>query len=263
MKPDEEDLDAIERGLLREGYAELVPGAAEQAFALGALSVRLPGALTPPTGGSSAGVVKSASLGTAAKLAAGTVIVGALGFALGVQVATPARSVVPAEAAVPAAPAPGVVNLGQPAHGVALSELDSEPSRAPAVGALRPDSTTESAHPAKEVASAPAEVTFYEELSYIRRAQTALAQQNPGLALGLMRTLAEMRADGALVAERTMTEILALCALGQEDEASGVAARLRQRKDGAMYAPRLDKTCARAPSVESGDDSSTPPTSTQ
>ena len=47
MKSDELDLDLEERRILRDGYGGLEPPSAKKDFILGALSVRLPGALGP------------------------------------------------------------------------------------------------------------------------------------------------------------------------------------------------------------------------
>ena len=266
MKADEEELDLDERSLLRQGYGELVPTDAEKAFALGALSVRLPGVFSALAPDASVGLGGGGASGvTALKLAASGLLLGALGFGLGVAVTRPpaqgARDdVVPGLTVTQAAPS--VDAAAAPGVGVALSELELEAQEEPAVpqtkGADALSGVQRDLPPPKSPA---AELTFYEELSHIRRAQTALAGGNPALALGLMRSLDEQYAAGALLAERGMTEVLALCALKRDDEARAVAARVRTRADGSMYVARLDKTCAAVP-VDSGDDEPRAPTST-
>lgn len=103
------------------------------------------------------------------------------------------------------------------------------------------------ASPPPSASTEAAAATFYEELSYVRRAQSALQRGNAILALGLMQSLDEIRPSGALMAERSMTRVLALCQLDRGAEATAVA-RGMLRGDGTtdVYRRRLASSCARA-----------------
>lgn len=103
------------------------------------------------------------------------------------------------------------------------------------------------AQPPPSASSAPAKATFYEELSYVRRAQSALRQGNATLALGLMQSLDEIQPSGALMAERRMTRVLALCQLDRTAEATEIA-RDMLSSDGTaeVYRRRLAGSCAGA-----------------
>lgn len=85
---------------------------------------------------------------------------------------------------------------------------------------------------------------FYEELAYLRRAQAALKAGNGALALGLMQSLDELVPKGALLSERAVTRVLALCQLGRSDEATSIAHRLLADPQASVYAERLAASCA-------------------
>lgn len=89
----------------------------------------------------------------------------------------------------------------------------------------------------------PAEPTFYEELSYLRRAQAALRGGNPALALGIMTSLDEIQKAGALDLERRVTKALALCDLGRAAEAKEVSAPIFQQQTHSVYVKRLKESC--------------------
>lgn len=92
----------------------------------------------------------------------------------------------------------------------------------------------------------PAEPTFYEELSYLRRAQAALRGGNPSLALGIMTSLDEMQKVGALGVERRLTKALALCDLGRSAEAKAVSAPIFKEQNHSVYTKRLKESCVGA-----------------
>lgn len=92
----------------------------------------------------------------------------------------------------------------------------------------------------------PAEPTFYEELSYLRRAQAALRGGNPSLALGIMTSLDEMQKVGALDLERRVTKALALCDLGRSTEAKAVSAPIFKEQTHSVYTKRLKESCVGA-----------------
>ena len=279
MKSDELDLDLEERRILRDGYGGLEPPSAKKDFILGALSVRLPGALGPAPpeslapgsepGGLAPGGLAPGGLSGAltAKLVAGALVVGALGFGLGTYVSRRESTGPRVVERRSTAAALTVRDRGAQTipDGLPLDALDAEPDLpAAAFPPERGGAGSARSRRAGGKSEAPAPISFYEELSYIRRAQTALANGNPALALGLMGSLKELRSDGALLAERGVTEVLALCALDRQAEARVVADGVRGRSDGSMYVGRLEKTCAGAtePS-DSGDDPHSQATSTE
>ena len=94
--------------------------------------------------------------------------------------------------------------------------------------------------------NAVVEPTFYEELSYVRRAQAALRNGDGTLALGLMRSLDQLQPRGALMAERNVTRVLALCQLGRSDEAIALTkSAVRNDTTTTIYQRRLSASCAR------------------
>ncbi len=131
---------------------------------------------------------------------------------------------------------PTPANIGLPAD-------DQPASLDPVVDRLQRNSGPSSEQPSAN--KPPAEVTFHEELSFLRRAQDALRAGNPALALGLMTTLDEQLKGGALVSERQVTKVLALCELGRNDEASRLAGVLLTSAPNSVYATRIQASCAK------------------
>lgn len=130
-------------------------------------------------------------------------------------------------------------------------EIAALPERAPAPQAPVVQRKAAAAPPAG-ANPGPTEATFYEELSYVRRAQSALQQGNGILALGLMRSLDEIQPSGALMAERNMTRVLALCQLDRTAEAALVARSMLSGDRAAdVYRRRLASSCA-GPSLTQG-----------
>jgi hypothetical protein len=118
-----------------------------------------------------------------------------------------------------------------------LEEQGSEPGMAAA-----PAKQSKALVPGDE----PAEPTFYEELSYLRRAQAALRGGKPALALGIMTSLDEMQRVGALDLERRVTKALALCDLGRAAEAKAVSAPIFKQQAHSVYVKRLKESCVGA-----------------
>ncbi len=143
--------------------------------------------------------------------------------------------VAPFPASLESAPADGAE-----APGVAeeTASTESEPSPRTSGSAVVVTSTK------KEPERSEASLTFYEELSYLRRAQSALRDGKPTLSLGLMQGLDEIKKDGALLSERRMTKVLALCALGRDDEARSIARILAETGSVDVYKKRLQSSCA-------------------
>ncbi len=99
--------------------------------------------------------------------------------------------------------------------------------------------------PKGQLVAKPPLFTNDDELAYVRRAQTALRHNNGALALALMRTLDEVLPRGALLAERNVTRVLALCQTGRVEEARVLARRvLRNDPTANVYAGRLAASCA-------------------
>lgn len=96
----------------------------------------------------------------------------------------------------------------------------------------------------------------YEEISRVRQAQAALRDGDAAHALGLMQSLDDDKTSGALLAERGVTRVLALCALGRESEAETAARAVLSRGDGAVYQERLANSCARAAVPSAASDES-------
>ena len=95
-----------------------------------------------------------------------------------------------------------------------------------------------------------AQPSFYEELQYVKRAQSALRQGNGALALGLMTSLDSIQPGGALLSERGVTQVLAHCQLGDVESATLVAQRLIASGLASVYAERLENSCAGAVLLE-------------
>jgi hypothetical protein len=64
------------------------------------------------------------------------------------------------------------------------------------------------------------------------------------MALGLMASLDETHPKGALVSERSVTKVLALCQLGRAAEATRVARQVISQGDASVYRQRLASSCA-------------------
>lgn len=149
-------------------------------------------------------------------------------------------------AAVASEPAP----LSPPAaedHAIAPG-AEANGSSAPATRPL--DSSKTSPGNALTAAGSSAPLAFADELSFVRRAQSALRNGNPALALGLMITLRERGTGGGLLAERGVTEVLALCKLGRDEEAQKISTKLLTDFPRSVYESRLRGSCALRPSED-------------
>jgi hypothetical protein len=138
-------------------------------------------------------------------------------------------------------PGPDVIVTEPPAPPASITAPlpSAKPSHgsAPSASALRAHVRAETSRPG----AAPS--ANYDELSYVQRAQTALRNGDPALALGLMRTLDEQQPSGALGAERTVLSALALCQLGRVEEARAVASGLLRGNEANVYRRRLENSC--------------------
>lgn len=273
---------ALERLVLDRARCGLGPSTSERRRALDRLSMTLaylpspadhvppePAPPEPPLGhqppetgaGAAGGVATGASVARFSLQALVTgVLTGALaGFGAGVIASSPdasnavSRTAAPSSAPLPPAadPAPVITSFHEGPPSLAPAPSVSDKSQ----GTVARQALTEQHGVAKRAEAPPlsnasagaAEATFYEELPYVRRAQSALQQGNPTLALGLMKSLDELQSSGALMAERNMTRVLALCQLDRTAEATTVARGMLSGGPSAdVYRRRLFGSCAGA-----------------
>lgn len=128
---------------------------------------------------------------------------------------------------------------------VDLNSLPTNDARAPASApSTKAPASPVEAQPAPSEPAEPAKPSFYEELQYLKRAQSALRQGNGALALGLMTTLDSIQPGGALLSERGVAKVLAHCQLGDVEAAQRVAAGLAAEGLASVYSERLEHSCA-------------------
>jgi hypothetical protein len=137
------------------------------------------------------------------------------------------------------------------AAGVALGSLpppdEPQPPTIARSSSPRPQADRVGAVPSSgEQTTETAKPSFYEELEYLKRAQSALRQGNGALALGLMTSLDSIQPGGALLSERGVAKVLAHCQLGDVESAERVAERLADTDMASVYAERLENSCASA-----------------
>lgn len=166
----------------------------------------------------------------------------------------PARVTTPMASQSPVAPRPAFVLPGEDLSAqMEVTDAERSPSGASSAAAASPPVSSSAS--AKEPPSgvgleAPAPLSFYEELTYLRRAQAALRRKEAALALGLMQSLDDLNTRGALSSERAMTKVLALCLLDRAEEATDVARELVTAEGGVPYVDRLSHSCAAAAVAE-------------
>jgi hypothetical protein len=132
------------------------------------------------------------------------------------------------------------------------------PSSSAGVPLVASSASVEKPPPGTASPEAPAPLSFYEELTYLRRAQAALRKKEPALAFGLMQSLDGLNTAGALLSERAMTKVLALCLLDRVQEATEVARQLATAEGGGLYVDRISHSCAAATVSASGPTETVP-----
>jgi hypothetical protein len=208
------------------------------------------------------------------------VVAGALGFVLGHRVAerergapidgaeavatASARAAVLEPASSGATPtgaersgpsAPGESDAMTPeaaAQAEASSSRPLAPTRAAPVGRRAPlERAGRSAASAPRGSPEPEarRLSFAEVLERVQRANVALRQGQPALALIQLEAL-DRGAGEVLREEREATRVLALCAIGDTAGARRVAAPLLSGSASSIYAPRLDASCVRDEGVK-------------
>jgi len=167
------------------------------------------------------------------------------------------------------APAPEPLSTASPATEVARPPTpSSEPTSRPEAQHHETPASLPDRPPAKDPRGRPRagemrpavaspSLDFDQELAQLRRAQAALRDGQARLALALIERLDAVGGTGALLAERGITRVLSLCALGREQEALRAAGALLERADGAVYRSRLATSCARELIEETAGDEST------
>jgi hypothetical protein len=73
------------------------------------------------------------------------------------------------------------------------------------------------------------------------------------MAYGLMTSLDESHPRGALLVERSVTKVLALCALQRDAEARELFVTLKDAAAGAPYLERLQASCVASSPPEQTD----------
>ncbi|HEY3495458.1 MAG TPA: hypothetical protein VGK73_12265 [Polyangiaceae bacterium] len=263
-----------ERSVDRESFVlerarkGLAPGAAQRRATLGRLGAALAfGSVVPPApsapGPASpapvSGFAKGAASFSLRALVTGVVSAAVVGFGAGYLV--PRRPVAPAVEARPIAPASTVAPQVRPqaspvtppgtAPAFAAASAREAPGQALAVtsGGSQRHSTRRDPERREPVPSAN-----YDELSYVQRAQTALRNGDAALALGLMQSLDQLQPKGALLAERAVVSVLALCRLDRANDARLLAsATWKSGNAPEVYRRRMENSCV-GPVGEAGEE---------
>ena len=272
MKKESMDRDDREERILRRARAGLGPSASRRKATLARLSSNLSLAppsqaplespaptTTPPasTLGShpaTQGVAHAAGRFSLQAMVAGVVVGSLVGFGAGLLVTSHGSPFPAPQGGRSTSSGAGVVDQARPDQALNQS-VKKSPTEAAAAPVAQEEaspgthpSTTRRLHSTPRKSLSPeAEPTFDEELSYVRRAQSALRRGDGLLALRLMRSLDESQPNGALLAERNVTRVLALCQLGRTEEAGLVARRVLSTDSTAtVYRRRLAGSCAGA-----------------
>lgn len=248
-----DDLDTLETAVLRHARAGMSPNAERRGTLLAKLNSGIGGQpLAPQPDLASLSELQSSSLPLAAgrvvsltSMLLGAVVAGAAGFGAGyfynaVATSDATSSFAQTQAASPTASKqittkPHSVETGEAPD---LVPVEETPTSHKLIG------TTEGKERHRD--KVEAKTTFYNELSYVRRAQSALQKGDGALALGLMESLDAVERKGALLAERNVTKVLALCLLDRVEEASRLAQRALQSSATEVYRRRLDASCVAA-----------------
>jgi hypothetical protein len=235
-----------ETAVLRQARAGLGPSPTQRKRTLDRLATTL---ATAPLPGAAVTGPRVFSLRA---LITGVVGGSLVGFAVG---ALSPWKVIQVPPAPPRTGAPAVA-LGPPATTVSTSPAPATPANDSVDdsgrGAPSPDlplghdrRTTPPRTAAPSTENQSVTPTLYEELTAVRRAQSALKRGDATLALQLMNGLDESHPGGALLAERSVTKVLALCQLDRAAEATRLAKRLlKDNPDAEVYRRRLATSCA-------------------
>lgn len=117
--------------------------------------------------------------------------------------------------------------------------------KSPAGSSRASEASTRSGSALPPVTATSAVSSFNDEFTYLRKAQNALRSGDAHTAWQLMVNLDQESPAGALIPERRMTKVLALCALGKGEQAQSVARTVLNSSSGPMYRSRIEKSCAK------------------
>lgn len=239
------------------------PTAADRARVRTALAARvvLPTPVAPPAATPGAAV----PAGVAAKLVAAAALVGATGFGGGflagtrsppadlarhgidmhavqrAHVASQPREIA-ARANVPVpvpAPPPAPIAARSPEAPVPSPRLPPAPPSAP------PPIEPPAGEPVAAGSVSPEMSSLLEETRLLRAAQTSLGAGDARAALARLDELGARHASGVLREERLAAHIVALCAVGRDEEARREAALFLAEAPLSIHAARVRASCAR------------------
>lgn len=258
MTESHDDLDTLEAAVLRHARAGMSPNAERRGTLIAKLTAGMGGQhLAPQPDLASLSEIQSSPLPLAAgrvvsltSMLLGVVVAGAVGFGAGYlyRSGSHADGRSSFEGVADAVPSAVMKQNTVAPHRIAAQRNESAVAVAAEKKAeSQPVQTRSKAEHQKErEPAAEKKTTFYNELSYVRRAQSALQKGDGALALGLMESLDAVERKGALLAERNVTKVLALCLLDRVEEASHLAQRALQSSATEVYRRRLDASCVAA-----------------
>jgi hypothetical protein len=254
------ELDASAREVLRAARSAYEPTPDDQKRVRAALVPALAGAPEPSLADmspSSPAATTAAGDLTVAKLVAGGVLIGAVGFGGGYAVGQNTAQEPPLPATLPSEPqtlgalatsaasVPTAPPRSTP-RGIREDSLDHDP-------ALRGSASRAKSRPVTSDKTPEGSSTLGEEVTLLRRAQRTLREGDPAGSLALLDWMKERYPSGALAEERTVARVLALCSAGKDAQARGVAGRFLAKHPGSVHAARLRSTCAFSRSDEPGE----------
>jgi len=257
MTESHDDLDTLEAAVLRHARAGMSPNTERRGTLLAKLNSGIGGQhLAPQPDIASLSEIQSSPLPLAAgrvvsltSMLLGVVVAGAVGFGAGYLYRSGSHAdgrssfegvadAVPSAVMKQNTVAPHRIAAQRNEAAVAVAakkKAESQPVQA--------RSKAEHQKGREPAAEEKEKTTFYNELSYVRRAQSALQKGDGALALGLMESLDAVERKGALWAERNVTKVLALCLLDRVEEASHLAQRALQSSATEVYRRRLATSC--------------------
>ena len=245
------ELDASARAMLKAARHGYDPTPDDHERVKAALVPALAGARGPTPADiaqSSPAAATTAGSVTLAKLVAGGVMIGAVGFGGGYAVGQKAVPEPPVPATHPAASPPrsDLTNPAAPARAAAPpaaspdDEADLDDDGAPRRASARQPRS----RPATPKKAPEGESTLGEEVTLLRRAQRSLREGDPAGSLALLDWMKERYPSGTLAEERTVARVLALCGAGKATQAQALAKRFLAKHPGSVHAARLRASCA-------------------
>ena len=247
MESEEETMLALGRGALAPSPADRARVRASLRSALAAALPHATDVPEAPVAGDSGtasgifwpnlGVAKAwvARLGTAALIG---ILGTGVGYWAGYRAGLTARS---AQSSPPPARPP---LSSAPSASVAASASSVPPSEQVVTRPARPARTSAAPHRSEAPAPRPAlpEAPVDEELRTLRRAERALRQGNPRLALVLLEELSRSTRGGRLLEERAAEMVIARCAL-EPSEGARLSLEFERTHSESVYLDRVKQSC--------------------